>query len=423
FIDIETLINEGLLKKIDCDTLCNPDSVGDIDYKKLYKTRFILLKKAYNNSNLENDIAFNSFCENNFYWLEDYAFFMALKDYFNGISFLEWEDGIKHREQFAMDKYGILLKNEIQFYKFIQYKFFEQWKKLKKYANKNKIKIIGDIPIYVALDSAETWSHPTMFMLDKDLKPLKVAGCPPDDFCKTGQLWGNPVYNWKVHSMTGYNWWSRRILDAIVMYDIVRIDHFRGFAEYYSIPAKDKTAENGEWLDGPGIELFKTIKSKYGKTNIIAEDLGFLTQSVTTMLKKTGFPGMKVLQFAFYENSTSEHLPYNYTNNYICYTGTHDNQTTVGWLSKLKPADKRFLRNYLNKSGKISCYDIISLALSSVAKLAIIPMQDYLELDDEARINTPSTIGNNWKWRITKEQFSEELVLKIGDLTKLYGRQ
>lgn len=422
FIDLDILIKEKLLKKADCSKLEHLGCLPNVNYEKLFKIRFSVLKKAYNNAELTNNIDYFNFCENNFYWLDDYSFFMALKNYFKNTSFLEWEDDIKHREKIAMEKYKTILEDDINFHKFIQFKFFEQWGKLKSYANKNKIKIIGDIPIYVALDSADTWSNPRLFMLDKELAPLKVAGCPPDFFAKTGQLWGNPIYNWQIHKLTGFNWWIRRMASAIKMYDTVRIDHFRGFAEYYSIPAKDKTAENGEWVEGPGIELFNAIRKQLGKLDIIAEDLGFLTPSVKTLLKKSGFPGMKVLQFAFYKDSTSEYLPYNYTENCICYTGTHDNQTTADWILKLKPKDKLFLRNYLNKTGKISCYDIICLGLSSVAKLTIVPMQDYLELGDEARMNLPSTIGDNWVWRLTKNQFSQELALKIGYLMNVYGR-
>lgn len=422
FIDLEILIDEGLLTATQCERLPYGSDPSSVDYEKIYYSRYQILKLAFSRDKSWDTPQYKKFVEENNYWLDDYTLFMAIKDHFKGVSFLEWDKAIKHREPKAMQEYRKLLSKEIDFYCFVQYKFFEQWNKLKGYANENEVEIVGDIPIYVALDSADTWSNPELFMFDENLNPTRVAGCPPDYFAKTGQLWGNPLYEWEVHKKNGYAWWIRRIEAATKMYNTVRIDHFRGFCDYYSIPAEDKTAENGVWVKGPNIELFECLKERLGKLNIIAEDLGFLTPAVKKMLKKSGFPGMKILQFGLYEDSDSDYLPYKYKPNTICYTGTHDNQTTVGWLKTRKPRDKRFIRDYLQKKGRINVYDIIALGLSSVSDLVIVPMQDYLELDDTARMNIPSTIGGNWQWRLTKEQITDEVIERIAKLTKIYGR-
>lgn len=420
FIDLDILVEDDLLLKEDCEKYNWGENNAQIDYEKIYLSRFKILHTAFDKFEICDD--YKGFCKENSFWLKDYAFFMALKDYFKGISFLEWDNDIKHREDDAMKKYTELLQKEIDFYCFLQYEFYKQWYKLKIYANKNHIKIIGDIPIYVALDSADVWSNPYLYLLDYKLNPTQVAGCPPDDYAKTGQLWGNPIYDWKKHQSTGYEWWIQRIKSSTQIYDTVRIDHFRGFAEYYSIPATDKTAENGQWVDGPNIELFEFIKAKLGKISVIAEDLGYLTKSVTTLLKKSGFPGMKVLQFGMFAGSKSEYLPYNYTKNCVCYTGTHDNQTTVSWIASKKLKDRKFIKEFLNKKSKITAFDIICIGFASIANLVIVPMQDYLELSDDARMNIPSTVGGNWQWRLNSEQFSQELVKKIASITDIYDR-
>ena len=303
--------------------------------------------------------------------------------------------------------------------------FAKQWKALKAYANQNGIKIIGDIPIYVAFDSSDAWANPELFQFDEKCNPIAVAGCPPDGFSATGQLWGNPLYRWEYHKETGYAWWLNRLEATFEKYDVLRIDHFRGFDEYYAIPYGEPTAENGQWEPGPGYDLFKTMKAALGKKDIIAEDLGFLTPSVLKLVKKTGYPGMKVLQFAFDSREESDYLPHNYTKNCVVYTGTHDNDTTEGWFTALSAKDRRFCRNYLDMKGrgqgKIHTA-MIRTALASVADTAIIPMQDYLGLDSRARINTPSTLGNNWKWRMKADAFTGELAEEIRKITKLYGR-
>ena len=301
--------------------------------------------------------------------------------------------------------------------------------KLKAYANENGIQIIGDIPIYVAMDSADTWANPWLFKLDEKNCPTQVAGCPPDGFSATGQLWGNPLYNWEVHRNSGYEWWIQRISNCFRLYDVVRIDHFRGFDEYYAIPYGDKTAENGWWEKGPGIDLFRAISARLGDREIIAEDLGYMTDSVKQLVEESGYPNMKVIEFAFDERDTgnaSDYLPHNYPRNCVVYTGTHDNETLLSWLEDITPAERRQVREYLNNfrdSGKELCQDLICLVMRSVANMCIIPMQDYLGLDNSARMNQPSTLGKNWKWRLKEGQFTKELQKEMKTLAVRYGRQ
>ena len=423
YIDLETLIEKGWLTKAECDQYDFGDNDEYIDYEKIYLSRFKVLRKAFQNSGIEKEEEFIQFCEQNAYWLDDYALYMAVKNFFDGKSWSEWDEGIRLRKPEAMAAYREKFSEEICFYQFQQYLFAKQWMDLKKYANDKKIEIIGDIPIYVAFDSADTWANPELFQLDEDLIPIAVAGCPPDAFSATGQLWGNPLYRWEYHKETEYAWWMRRIAYCYALYDVVRIDHFRGFDEYYSIPYGDPTAEFGHWEKGPGYDIFKTMKAKLGNRAVIAEDLGFLTDTVIKLVKKTGYPGMKILQFAFDSREESDYLPHNYTANSIVYTGTHDNDTTVGWFEKLNRKDKAFAKKYLNiRSNKDAQWAFIRAALASVSDTCIIPIQDYLGLGTEARINMPSTLGTNWKWRMLPGQFTGELAAKISDMTKLYGR-
>ena len=426
FIDLEILIEEGLLTKSECDKCDFGSSDEYIDYEKLYYERFDLLKKAFVRSKISSKKSYKDFCKKNEFWLNDYALYMAVKNSFGGVSYIEWDEDIRCRKEEALNRYLKKYKDEIEFYKFLQYEFDKQWKALKKYANKNGIKIIGDIPIYVAFDSADTWANPELFQFNTKGYPIAVAGCPPDGFSKTGQLWGNPLYDWKYHKETGYKWWISRIAHCYEMYDMVRIDHFRAFDEYYAIPYGDKTAEFGKWKKGPGFSLFKAIKSELGDLDMIAEDLGFLTQSVIDLVKKTTFPGMKVLQFAFDSREDSDYLPHNYTQNSVVYTGTHDNETTVGWFKTMKKVDRQMALDYLNVkelgSDEQIAYAFIKLAMSSVSNLCVIPMQDYLSLGSKARINTPSTLGGNWIWRMKKGAFTKKLSKKIGEITKLYAR-
>ena len=431
FIDLETLVREGLLTEAECREYDFGTQETYIDYEKIYKTRFKVLEKAYERfrdrmagGNQERE-AYERFVNENAFWLDDYSLYMAVKDKNNGVSWNEWDAPLKNREEEALAAAREQLAEEISFYKFQQYEFDRQWKKLHVYANEQGVKIIGDIPIYVAFDSADTWAAPEMFQFDESNGPTRVAGCPPDGFSATGQLWGNPLYDWEYHKNTGYEWWIRRIEYCLKLYDVVRIDHFRGFDEYYSIPYGEKTAINGEWMPGPGMELFRAIEEKLGRPAIIAEDLGFLTPSVLELLKDSGFPGMKVLQFAFDARESSNYLPHIYPTHCVVYTGTHDNDTTRGWYHAVGKDARAFAKEYMCKprlDEDSLAGDFISMAMSSVADLCVIPMQDYLGLGSEARINTPSTLGGNWMWRMKEGQFDDKTVEEILRVTRLYGR-
>ncbi len=426
-ISLKELINEGLLTKEECDNSDLSDVDGYINYEKQYLNRFPLLYKAYQRSRVNNNADYKQFISENTYWLDDYSMYMALKKHFNEKVWNEWCDDILKRRPDALKRYTAQLKEEIDFWKFVQFKFFAQWKKLKAYANKNGISIIGDMPIYVSFDSADVWSNPELFELDEKFNPRCVAGCPPDDFCPTGQLWGNPVYNWKNHRLTKYKWWIRRLKHAFKMYDVVRIDHFRGFDEFYSIKFPCFNAVGGKWEKGPGIELFNAVKKELGDKSFIAEDLGFITDSVKKLLIDCGFCGMKVLEFAFDADieTFNDNLPHNYASNTVAYTGTHDNQTISSWFKTIPESKKNRVRSYLcdkNTPDSKIHLPLISLVLKSASKLSVIPLQDWLGLLDTARINTPSTIGNNWRWRVDKNQLNEDIKNTIYDMTKKYGR-
>lgn len=434
FISLDELVSQGWLteddvKEYDCSLKqhAHDGSGGEVDYEWLYKKRFQILRKAFANSEIEKKQEFQQFVSQHDGWLPDYALFMAIKDSKGGNSFLEWEEPIKRREPQALSEYRERFAEDILFYMFLQFEFSRQWQRLKAYANEKGVRIIGDIPIYVALDSADTWSHPELFQFTEDLTPVAVAGCPPDAFSETGQLWGNPLYDWSYHEETEFAWWLERIRNCFCWYDMVRIDHFRGFDEYYSIPYGELTAVRGRWEKGPGIRLFEVMEQKLGRQNIIAEDLGFLTDGVRKLLADTGYPGMKVLQFAFDSREASDYMPHNYTPNCVVYTGTHDNQTTCGWWDEMSEGDRDVAFRYMSVPGhKLSVeeltWQLIVMAQRSVADLCIIPAQDYLCLPKEARVNTPSTLGCNWKWRMDKEAFSDELCRKIFQMTKLFGR-
>lgn len=424
YIDLETLIEEGLLTKEDCEQYDFGDNEEYIDYEKIYLSRFKVLRTAFENSAVEQDEEFREFVRRNDYWLNDYALYMAVKNSFDGVSFIEWDEDIKLRKKEALDAYREKYRTEIAFYQFQQFLFKKQWSALKAYANEKEIQIIGDIPIYVAFDSADTWANPELFQLDKDLTPVAVAGCPPDSFSATGQLWGNPLYRWDYHKETDYEWWMRRIAYCYDLYDVVRIDHFRGFDEYYSIPYGDQTAEFGHWEKGPGYDIFQTMKAKLGKKAVIAEDLGFLTDSVLKLVKKTGNPGMKILQFAFDSREESDYLPHNYSSHSIVYTGTHDNDTIMGWMETAPKDSIKFAKKYFNLSRKEGYnWGMMRGAWASVSDLAVVPMQDLLGLGSKARMNTPSTLGGNWKWRARKSDINLKLARKVRKYMKLYGRE
>lgn len=423
YISLDALIEEGLLTEEECSSVDFGNDTKRVDYEKIYYTRFELLRKAFERANVNDDVAYNVFVEENKQWLKDYAMYMAVKDSLDGVSWIEWDEEIRLRKPKAMKKYEKALADDIAFYSYQQYLFSKHWTALKEYANKKGILIVGDIPIYVAFDSADTWANPELFQLDEKNVPIAVAGCPPDAFSATGQLWGNPLYKWDYHEETGFAWWMRRLAHCFNIYDIVRIDHFRGFDEYWAVPYGDETAENGEWKPGPGYKLFEVMKKTLGNRAVIAEDLGFLTPSVLKLVKKTGYPGMKILQFAFDAQGESDYLPYNYTNNCVVYTGTHDNDTVNGWITSLNKKDMSFAKRYLHvKRSSEICETLIRTALGSVADTAIIPMQDYLGLGSEARINTPSTLGGNWEWRMERDACTEELAKHMLELTRTYAR-
>ncbi len=430
FIDINTLIEEGLLTKKEADKYDFGGSEEYIDYEKIYDSRFKLLKTAYDNfikkskSFADRAKKFEVYkkSRDNF-WLADYALFMALKNENGGRSWNTWEEGVRLRKPSAIKAAKEKYKEEIDFYCFLQFLFSEQWSKLKAYANKKGIDIIGDIPIYVAFDSSDTWANPELFYLDENNEPVEVAGCPPDAFSATGQLWGNPLYKWDYHEKTGFKWWLKRIAHCYKIYDVVRIDHFRGFDEYYAIPYGNPTAEKGRWRKGPGYKLFDAMKKELGEKRVIAEDLGFLTESVIKLVKRTGYPGMKILQFAFDSREESDYLPHNYVKNCIVYTGTHDNDTTRNWFDNLPRADKKFCKEYLGiKKSSDAVWAVIRSAFASVSDTVIIPMQDYLELPGYARINTPSTLGGNWVWRLKKDALTKEVAGKMNDFARIYRR-
>ena len=428
FISLEELTEEGVLTKKECQSADFGKRADDIDYEKIYKNRYPLLHKAYERSRISEDPDYVCFAEENRWWLADYALFMAVKERFGGAPWTEWAEDIRLRRDYAMDYYRRELYFDIEFQQYLQYKFFSQWKKLKAYANEKGIQIIGDIPIYVAMDSADAWAHPELFQLDERNMPAAVAGCPPDGFSATGQLWGNPLYRWEYHKSTGYDWWMSRMWFCFQMYDVVRIDHFRGFDEYYSIPYGEETAVNGHWEKGPGIDLFRCMEQRLGKHQVIAEDLGYVTDSVRKMVQESGFPGMKVLEFAFDSRdsgSASDYLPHNYAENSAAYTGTHDNETIAGWFRSITDEERQMARDYLcdqHTPAEELYKSFIALVMRSRSDLCIIPMQDYLGLDNQSRMNQPSTLGKNWKWRLVKGDLSDELKEEILAITRRYGR-
>ena len=423
YISLDKLIEEGLLTEQECEDCDYGDDPEYVNYEKIYNTRFKLLRMAFDRADIVNKEEYQSFVEENKEWLKDYAMYMAIKDSKEGIAWIEWDEDIRLRKPEAMARYEKELEDDINFYSYQQYLFATQWAELKAYANKKGVEIVGDIPIYVAFDSSDTWANPELFQLDEENIPTAVAGCPPDAFSATGQLWGNPLYRWDYHEQTGFAWWIRRLAYCFKIYDVVRIDHFRGFDEYWAIPYGDETAEFGRWEKGPGYALFDAVKKVLGNRPVIAEDLGFLTPSVLKLVKKTGYPGMKILQFAFDPREESDYLPHNYTTNSVVYTGTHDNDTVNGWIAALGRKDLAFAKKYIGvKRTSDICSNLVRMALASVSDTAIIPLQDYLELGSEARINTPSTLGGNWEWRVAADACTPELSARMLELAQIFGR-
>ncbi len=423
FIDLDTLCDEGLLKPAELTAESWGDSEEQVDYALMYSKRFKILSLAHRRSNHKTDPGFIRFCADNSDWLGDYCLFMALKNAFDGVEWQRWEDSIRLRRPEAMEKWSKKLASETDFYAFVQYKFFCQWSALRDYAHKNNVSIIGDIPIYISMDSADAWANADQFWMDDDRRPVKVAGVPPDYFSRTGQLWGNPLYRWDVMEADNFAWWRRRISFASQIYDVIRIDHFIGIVRYYAIDAGAENAIVGEWLKGPSLKLLKAIDEARGETRIIAEDLGEVVPEVRKIQIKSGYPGMKVLQFAFDSDSSNVFLPHNHAENFVVYTGTHDNDTTAGLVSSARRSVLRYAREYLGVKRSSQLPEaIIRAALSSVCHTAVIPMQDWLGLGTEARINRPATLGNNWQWRMAKGQLTHELSSRIRNYTTTYGR-
>ncbi|NLD16345.1 MAG: 4-alpha-glucanotransferase [Tissierellia bacterium] len=421
-IDLEDLIERGLIFEGELDKYKEDENLSKVNYEKLHHQRREIFKLAFSRFDVE-DLDFQGFVTKNNFWLKDYALFMAIKDHQNGFSWLEWEDKFKLRDELALKEFEEKYRDEVSYYIFVQYIFFEQWDKLKDYLHKNGIQTIGDLPIYVAEDSADVWANPELFKLDENLIPFVVGGVPPDAFTDDGQLWGNPIYDWKVHEYTNFTWWIDRIKWNFSIFDLVRIDHFRGFESYWEVPKGDKTAKNGKWAEGPGIKLFDKIKSELGDVPIIAEDLGVITSAVRKLLEDTGFPGMKVLQFAFNPSGNSEHIPHNAVENSIMYTGTHDNDTILGWIDEFDSKDIEFAKKYLNLTKEEGyTWGMIRGAFTSISRIAIIQMQDLLFLDNSARMNIPGTLGDNWTWRMKKGELEEEVILKLKDMTEMSGR-
>ncbi len=421
FIDLDILCDEGLLKQNEIDNYFFGDNKEAVDFKRMFENRYPILRSAY--GRFEKNEDYDRFVEENDFWLDDYALFMALKENDHFRCWLYWDEDVRflsHGREIAIrEKFS----RNIGFYKFIQYEFYKQWFKLKEYANSNGVKIIGDMPIYVALDSAEVWRTPEYFELDENKMPKRVAGCPPDGFCEDGQLWGNPLYNWQKMEDEGYAWWIKRIEMSFKLYDRVRIDHFRGFESYYAIAYGREDAKEGVWEKGPGMKLFNAVKQKLGDVDIIAEDLGFLTDEVHKLLKDSGYPGMRVLEFAFSPNEDNIYLPHNLEWNTVAYTGTHDNDTFVGYYTKTKGEERNFVNSYLGVKRKTeAAYSAIRMLMASRADTVIIPMQDYLQKGSEARMNVPSTVGGNWLWRIMEEDITKELADKIYGLAKTFRR-
>ncbi|MDR2901105.1 MAG: 4-alpha-glucanotransferase [Treponema sp.] len=428
FIDLDALCNEGLLTYDECNAQNFGQDSNNIDYHALYQSRDPLLRKAFNRYKklfpASPSSGLELFRHNHAAWIEPYALFMALKVSQGNRSWIEWDDALKRYDEKILLVAKSQLIDEIEYHIFVQYLFFKQWSCVKNYANEKGIKIIGDIPLYVALDSVDVWSRSDLFLLDKQKLPIAVAGCPPDSFSATGQLWGNPLYNWEVSKNEGYTWWLSRLSMMFSLYDVLRIDHFRGLESFYTIPFGEPTAENGTWQKGPGISFINAIKQSLENADIIAEDLGYLTPEVRELVTASGYPSMKVLQFAFDSREESDYMPYKYGPNSVVYTGTHDNETTRAWFSSASPQDAALALSYFGlQDNTDGHWGFIRAALSSVSNRAIIPFQDYLNLGSEARINTPSTLGgNNWRWRMNSAAINPKLEKTIAELTKLYGR-
>lgn len=426
-ISIERLRDEGLLDQSALDSY--PHLAEDeVDFSRAIPAKLALLEAAAETflTSADGDAraAYDAFCQEHAFWLDDYAFFMALKRAHNGASWHQWDSSLARRQPEAMATWRDKLATVIEYHKYFQFEFARQWTALKHYANERHIQIVGDMPIYVAHDSVDVWAFPDNFMIDPDtLEPSEMAGVPPDYFSETGQLWGNPTYNWRVIQEQGFKWWLQRVKALLEYVDLTRIDHFRGFEAYWAIPQGETTAMNGEWIEAPGEAFFNTIKETFGTLPILAEDLGVITPEVEALRDQFGFPGMKILQFAFGGDHTNPYLPFNFVENCLVYTGTHDNDTTVGWFDKASEYERDRVLRYL---GGLSAdgihWSLIRVALSSVANQAIVPLQDLLGLGSFARMNSPGKAEGNWAWRYRSDMLTGELRDRLRELTRLYGR-
>ena len=421
-IDLDTLVKEGLLKEAEITAISWSKESDRVDYGTMYDQRIEVLKLACDR--FVPDDAYEAFVEENKDWLEDYAIFMALKESMGGRIWLEWPEALKRHDAAALEAKRQELKAAVQLQYFLQYQFDRQWKALRAYANEKGIRIIGDVPIYVPLDSADVWAVPELFQLDESRRPEVVAGCPPDAFTEDGQLWGNPIYDWQKMADTGYGWWVKRLAAAAKMYDVVRFDHFRGFESYWAVPAGDKTARNGRWVKGPGLDFIRAIQKALPDLDFIAEDLGYMTPEVRQLQLDSGYPGMKVLEFGFDSREESDYLPHLYPEDSVCYTGTHDNVTLKQWFDEASSEDVAMAKAYLGLNEEEGyVWGMIRGAMGSVSRICVVQMQDYLELGKRARMNFPGTLSmDNWTWRAEECFDSEALAEKIFKITKLYGR-
>lgn len=424
FVDLEILCKEGLLEQAEIDAVDWGSDPAKVEYQKIYEGRFDLLEKAKQRGWKRDAEKVERFTEENKGWLPDYALYMALKRHFGMKAWTEWADeDIRLRKKDALTKYRQELADDMELFIYIQYLFFQQWNALRSYAKEKGIGIIGDMPIYVAMDSADVWSEPKFFQLDEKNIPYEVSGVPPDAFSAEGQLWGNPLYDWDAMKADGYGWWIRRVDGAAKLYDVLRIDHFRGLESYWAVPYGDTNAKNGHWVKGPGMDLISVLKNWFPYVSFIAEDLGFLTPEVQQLLQDSEFPGMKVLEFAFDSREPSDYLPHTYPSHCVCYVGTHDNEPVMAWKDAAAPEDIAMAIQYLGLNEEEGFHwGILRGGMSSVAELFVAQMQDFLGLGAEARMNTPSILGGNWQWRLTEDQITEELTVKIAEMTRLYGR-
>jgi len=423
FIDPVLLWEAGYITPAELEAAEYDGDPSRVDYDWLYDNRRTLMEQALPRFRANPPADFAAFCHKHAHWLEDYALFMAIKDAHGGLPLDRWEEDIRTRRRQAMAMWRVKCAEGVAYYTMLQYFFYTQWEDLRAYAAQKGVRMIGDLPIYVAGDSADVWANAHLFALDADGHPKEVAGCPPDAFSDDGQLWGNPVYDWRALRLSGYRFWIRRLEACMTLYDVVRIDHFRAFESYYCIPYGAPDARKGVWRPGPGMTFWRAVRRRLGDVPVIAEDLGFLTPAVHKLLADSGFPGMKVLQFAFSGDPNNDYLPHRYTRNSVVYTGTHDNDTILGWLEEAHPEEAAFARRYLGvEEGGDLRLPLMTAALASVANLCVLTMQDLLGLGTEARTNIPSTIGGNWVWRATADQITPAIATWLQDRTALYGR-